>query len=1218
VSYSFCFGPSGSGKSQRLREILIGKAQASLACGGNDRTKYILVVPEQYSMQTQRELVQDHPARVLMNIDVLSFGRLAYRVFEETGADRRTVLDDIGKSLLLRRVAAGCEKDLQVLHRGIRRTGMIDEIKSVLSEFMQYGIDEAQIGQMADYAGSCGQRALQARLLDMKVLLRGFREAETDRYITSEQTMDLLAKAIPKAESLRGSVVIFDGFTGFSTVQYRVLIELIRCAKEVVFSLTAGFDSGPDMQEVAAGSLPGDQEALFYLSRRTVFDIIRLASGEKLKRGKDIYLPGASVLVSPAVLPRYGQNRVLSHLERHLFRYPLVPFSEKKTGETGSVLRLFAATTPQEEVRQIFSQIHRMIAQTGCAWRDFAIITADLAAYGDLIEAEASRYEVPVYIDRTSAVFHNILIEGIRSVLQISSENFSYASVFRYLRSGLSRLTLQETDILENYCIARGIRGRKKWAAPFDADCEEARIKFLREIQPVTGLGDSGDDLPRRARTAAVRTRELYAFLESCGAQGRMDSLADQFDAGGDVVRQKQYSQIYRAVIDLLDRIYDLAGEERMGARDYLELLEAGFTQIRLGTLPQRVDRVLVGDMERTRLTQVRHLFFAGANDGNIPRSASRGGILSDMDREFLAAGGAALAPTPRQQMFTQRLYLYLNMTKPSDTLTVSFAKTSQEGKSLRPSYLIAMLRSLFPQLKATFPEAEPPAGRIFGRADGMRLLADRLRVFAETGGGFAPAPDPAFYRDFTLLYGFFTSLEVEAADPSIRQAAETLRKAALYRYRPQILSPETALAVYGKTITGGISRMETAAKCLLCQHLQYGLRLKERETYEFAYADSGSLLHAALQKFDLLLQEASISWKDFSAEDARRFAHKALREEAAQYRNLLLYKSARDESRLARFEKSLLRTVDTLQYQIRQGDLMPVAAELQFGDFGPERGHLPAIRYDLEKGRNLYLVGKIDRFDMYAEKERRFIRLTDYKTGKKELDIDLIRRGLQLQLITYMEALREAGPARLDMIAAKRGGAAAFSGKGLPAGSPAEAVSLTTRSAEGGLPAAEDSGTDLLGKQAGIIPSAMLFYRIFEPVIEAAPVTDRLSPQEEDELTAAVRRQLRPTGLCLLDEESIAHLDRFFEEQSDVIPVKRKKAGGYAAGSRLLDPAQYQELAGAAREAVCRVANQILDGEITAAPAQIGTGRNACDYCPFKDACGFDLRIPGYVRRRD
>lgn len=1216
MSFSFCFGPSGAGKSAFLRKMIIGKAEVSMRDPLSGRKQYIFIVPEQYSMQTQRELVLDHPAHVLMNIDVLSFGRLAHRVFEETGVDQRIVLDDIGKSLLLRRVCSRCEKKLQVLSRGIHKPGMIDEIKSVLSEFMQYGIGEEQIFEMADYASGHGQNALSARLRDMQLLLKEFKAEERDRYVTGEETLDLLAASICRAESLQNSVIVFDGFTGFTPSQYRVVLELLRCAEEAYFSFTISNDTGPDIEEAMALGLTGSEKDLFYLTRRTVRDILKMAKEKGIRHGEDIYLPsgpdGCLLLNRPVSdspgekasgsegrmtsetleegleqenyrLFRFRNSRVLAHLEKSIFRHPMIPFSTGKRegkGDSYCGIRLFAASSPREEVGQIFSRIRDIIRGTGCAYRDFAIVTADLETYGDLFELEAGRCRIPVYIDRTSGVFHNILIEGIRGVLQISAESFSYASVFRYLRSGLSRLTNTEVDLLENYCLAHGVRGKRRWSMPFDASCEEARLRFLKEVEPVTGeTRGSG------ARTAGVRTRELYDFLVQCKAQERAQSLADEFGKNGDVVREKQYRQIYRAVIDLLDQIYGLAGQDRMSTRDYLELLEAGFSQIRLGTLPQRADRVLVGDMERTRLTQIRYLFFAGANEGNIPRSASRGGILSDMDREFLARSGAVLAPTPRQQIFTQRLYLYLNMTKPSELLTVSYSKSTQDKKSLRPSYLVTMLRNLFPDLKTEVPREGHPGEIVLDRTGGQSLLAEKLRCFVE---GQYPEGTKGF-ESFRLLYGFYTSPEV-MADQEVGKMVLRLRNAALYRYRPRKLKREIAAALYGSSITGGISRMETAANCLLRHHLRYGLALKERDLYEYAPVDEGTILHEALRRFDLALGREGLSWRSFSMKDAGRLGGEVLRKEAALYRDLLLFKSCRDERRLDRLERRLLRTVGTLQYQICRGDLDPVASELSFGGDGSVENSMPAIRFDLGRGRRLFLVGRIDRVDMYVEEGRRFIRIMDYKTGKNDLDEDMIRRGLRIQLITYMEALRNADPAILNTLA----------------GAPGESEN---------------------------IPSALLYYQMTEPVVslsaqEAVKVlrTDRKFVGETESGPAGeeaspgldmIRKKLRPTGLVYEMAESIAHLDRFFEKNSDVIPVGRT-GKGYSAASRIIDPDKYQELAQAARDAVCVIADRILDGRVDASPAVLDKKKTSCTYCPYIGACGFDMRIHGYTLRRE
>ena len=271
----------------------------------------------------------------------------------------------------------------------------------------------------------------------------------------------------------------------------------------------------------------------------------------------------------------------------------------------------------------------------------------------------------------------------------------------------------------------------------------------------------------------------------------------------------------------------------------------------------------------------------------------------------------------------------------------------------------------------------------------------------------------------------------------------------------------------------------------------------------------------------------------------------------------------------------------------------------------------MPAIRFELGDGRSLLLTGRIDRFDMCTEQGRRYLRIMDYKTGKNDLDEDLIRRGLQLQLITYMEALLNAGADRLDALA--------------------ETGSVQTNTM------GESGSGDHSPDVPEIIPSAMLYYRMNEPVIRktAADVLPVIpdpadadtepagssEPDREDLLhseDAAIRSQLRPTGLVYEDEESISHLHRSFSGRSDVIPVTRSTRGGYTAASRLMDGKKYRELAQMAREALCRLAVHILDGDVSAQPAVLDAKTTACDYCPYRDACGFDPRIPGYSYRKD
>ena len=1142
MGYRFVFGPSGSGKSTAIhKEILQESLRTMQDLRGKER--YIVLVPEQYSMRTQMELVTESPDRGIMDIDILSFGRLSYRIFEETGTSQGRVLGEIGKSLLIKRAASRCKKDLRVLGRNIGRLGMISEVKSVLSEFMQYGIGEAEIEDLIAFASSKGQKALQLRLEDLRTLYQGFQAEKKNVFYTAEESMELLAIVIPQAQSLKNCTLVFDGFTGFTPIQYQVIEALMKQAKDLVFVLTIGQDGGPHPSQLALGGPAFSDQDLFYLTRRTIMEITRRAAAAGVPRGEDLYLSGDT--------GRFADNPVLAHLERTLSRHPRRAYA----GESQGKIRLIEAASPEEEVRQACIMIRKMIRSHGYAYRDIAIICGDLETYGSLISRTAQTYDIPVYVDQTRRVIHNPLTEAVRSLLQIGIQGFDYEPVFRYLRSGISGLTREETDILENYCLEHGIRGRRKWRMPFDAETEPLRLRFLEEIAPMD-LIPAGEEEEKKAGhvlTVGERTERLYAFLVGIGAQAAMEAMAASFEEAGDVVRQKEYSQIYGSLIELLDQLHALLGKEPISAPDYLELLEAGIDEIRLGTLPQRVDRVLCGDMERTRPGSIRMLLFLGVNDGNIPRSASRGGILSDLDRELLTGQEHALAPAPREQINIQRFYLYLNLTKPADMLALSWSRISRDGRSLRPSYLIGEIRSLFPDLILEDPEREPALDQLTGQGDGLTLLAEMLRLYAE---GSLEEKDR---EDFLDLYRIFHAL------PQTGERLSALKASAFRRYDPLQLTRETARALYSDTIRGSISRLEKSAQCYMYQFLRYGLRLEKRREYTYEPADSGTILHGSLNLFSQKLKKAGLSWTDFDKEEGQALASQALAETAAAYHDQLLYSSERSMAELARLWKILDKTVETLQFQLRQGNFTPWDYEKAFGMGGDSE----PIRFALEGGRSLEMVGVIDRVDLCREGDRIYVKILDYKSGRKDLDPEQIQKGYQLQLLVYMNAV-------LDQLRRE---------------SPDREV----------------------------LPSAMLYYRLDNPMTEGNFTREDFEGEAPEDLhdkeAKEIRKKLRPTGMLLYDGDSLRNLDRELSGSSEVIPIRLTK-NGPDAYSKTYTEEEFGELTDRVTKTLCSIAENILDGNTAASPARLDAKRTACDYCEFKNVCGFDTRIPGYAFR--
>lgn len=964
MALQFYFGPSGSGKSKRLHQDVLHMAAKEPDCN------FLFLVPDQFTMQTQTDLVKESPGGGIMNIDVLSFGRLTHRIFEETGYGRKPVLDDTGKSLVLRKVASSVKEELPVLSGNLNKIGYIHEIKSAISEFKQYGLSVERVGELAEFSKSRG--TLYYKLKDLKTLYQAFDTYVAERFITTEDTLALLSQAVHESKIMKNSVVIFDGFTGFTPIQYRLIAELMELSRMVIVSVTLGEGENPYR-------IMGEQE-LFYLSKKTVRDLQKWAQKRNVRQAEDVYLGKDG-------LPRFRESRELAHLEKQLFRYPLKPYEESQKDSIPAI-QIREAMSPAGEVRGACILIKKLVLEQNYSYRDIAVVTGELETYGDFFEREAATYDIPVFIDRTRGILLNPFLEYIRSALRIVLQNFSYESVFHYLRSGLADFTMEETDLLENYILATGIKGRKKWGELFTRNAteqiNELRARLYGQMTP----------LLQKQETASGYVKALYEFIVAGRIQEKLLTFEEQFRADGEEERAKEYAQIYRLVMELLNQIEGLLREEAMTLQEFADILDSGFAEIEVGTIPGGVDRVIVGDMERTRLNQVKVLLFLGVNDGNIPRNANKGGIISDIDREFLKDSDIELAPTPRQQMFTQRLYLYMNMTKPSERLYLSYARISSDGKTLRPSYLIDTVKALFPcAYQGNLMEGkESVTERIMGKKDALPYVAEELRERAQGRAGGMTDEE------------FFCLCRIYWEDTAFRSQMEKLLQAAYEHYEHKPLGAMIARMVYGTVLENSVSRLERYAACAYAHFLQYGLNLKEREVFQLENTDLGNIYHEVLEVFSHRLKEHGYTWLDFPKEEGEQLLWEALENCSMQYGETILYSSARYQYMIERMYRILKRTIWALKEQLKSGKFMPEAFEMSFSRVE----NLDAVNITLSEEEKMKLRGRIDRLDTCEDEDHIYVKVIDYKSGNKKFDLAAVYYGLQLQLIVYMNVAAE------------------------------------------------------------------------------------------------------------------------------------------------------------------------------------------------------------------
>ena len=970
MALQLILGGSGSGKTTYLYDEVIRLSME------HPQEQYFLIVPEQFTMQTQKDIVTRHPNHGTMNIDIVSFARLAYRIFEELAVEQLSVLDDMGKSMVLRKVAAAQKRQLVLFGGQLSKPGFVGQLKSMLSEFYQYGITPEALREMAPSARS---PLLRQKLEDLALVEQSFQEYIEGHYITTEQVLDVLCRLIPESGLIRNSVIALDGYTGFTPVQYRLTELFLVYAKQVYITVTADEAAG------IYGKM-GIQN-LFYMSRQMAVRLSEIAEKNQVKKLPDIIL-------GEQKNRRFARRPELAWLEQNLFRYGT---ETAYTGEATDSIVFFQASNPSGEVSHIVHEIQRLVQEGKARYREIAVITGDLPGYGKEITHQFTQNQIPHFMDDKKNVLDNCLVELIRASLEAVRQDFSYESVMRYLRTGLVSQERTMVDRLENYILAMGIRGGKRfretWERTYrgagDLNVTEVNAFKDRVLAPLFAMQER---FRQADLTIAGMTEAVLTLLADCRAEEQLESYQEYFTKIGEHRLAKEYGQVYGLVTELLKRLSDLLGEERVSRKEYLEILDAGFAELKVGVIPAVADRVVVGDITRTRLAHIRVLFFAGVNDGIVPARKERGSLLSDRDRDFLGEHHLELAPTAREESFQQRFYLYLMMTKPSKQLILSWCRTGADGKSRRPSFLIGELRAMFPDAVLTDQETQMDS-EIYSVAEAKQRLSTKLGQYRD--GQLEQDEEKA---QFLELYRWFASS---------KDNQKTLRRfmdAAFFVYEQQGISHAVAKALYGEILSGSVTRLEQYAACAYSHFLRYGLELLERKRFELASSDIGTLFHESIDLCFRRVKEKQYDWHTMTNETRDMLVEECVAAVTENYGNTILGSSARNRYLAQRVGQITKRTVWALQQQIKKGDFIPAGFEVSFS----AADNLSAMKIALSESEVLHLRGRIDRMDVCEDGGKVYVKIIDYKSGSTSFDLLALYYGLQLQLVVYMDAVTE------------------------------------------------------------------------------------------------------------------------------------------------------------------------------------------------------------------
>lgn len=992
-------GRSGSGKTTYCLNEIREQLRAN-----PDGPPLILLVPEQATFQTEYALLKNSGLHGTIRAQALSFRRLAFRVMQETGGTALVPIGDTGKHMLLYKVVYRLSPQLKLFQGGADQPGFIDRLVELLTEWKRYGLNAELLQEKTNAAQSEHSGLLQRKLHDLQLIYSEMEQELAGNYIDAEDYLDYLQHDFALAPSMKGARIWVDGFYGFTPTEYEALGSLLKSADEVTVTLT--LDRAYEAEE-----RPHELD-LFHPTAETYGTLLKLAARHQV----DLLPPR---LLDEAVPYRFRNNAMLAHLEKHYGeRVPLLLPDKQKLEplHPSCGVSLHAAANRRAEVEAVARDMMRRTQTEGLRWRDIAVMMRNAEDYSDYIKLVFKDYGIPFFVDQKEKALHHPLVEFIRSALETVLFGWRYDAVFRCIKTELlfpidESLPREWFDLLENYALAAGIDGwkwldRKRWyplvSVSLEDDSEiETKIsdRAQREFDMVLAAREAvvpllrrfGDSLKKAADVKAM-CEALYRLLDHADAADRLERWGRHDMEAGNVQRARSHRQLWDSVMGLLDQLVELAGEQTMAPELFAGMVEAGLDSLKMAAVPPALDQVLIGSMDRTRSGQIQVCYVLGANDGVMPMRVQEDGILTEPEREQLAADGIAMAPSVRRRLLDERFMIYNALTTPSRHLWMSWALADEEGKSLLPSEIVRQVCLHYPGIPVTSPAAVPSpsmdeAEQLAYIAHPQRALSYLISMLRAWQQG---SDIPPFWWD---LYNWF------AIHPVWQPKLQLLAGSLHYRNQVNVLAKDTARQLYGARMQVSVSRMERFVSCPFQHFAIHGLKLRERKLYRLDAPDVGQLFHAALSK---LAGGLGHRWGTLPPSEIKAAAAQTVDELAPKLQSQILLSSSRFQYIARKLKEIVAQAAIMLGEHARRAEFQPVGTEV---DFGPE-GTLPPLVLTLKDGAEMEIIGRIDRVDAAMTEGGLLLRVLDYKSSSTHLRLEEVAYGLSLQMLTYLDVL--------------------------------------------------------------------------------------------------------------------------------------------------------------------------------------------------------------------
>lgn len=1050
------YGRSGSGKS----EYIYNKIKEEIKSG----IKTYIITPEQFSFTAEKKLLETLEEGATTTVEVLSFERMAYRVIKEVFGEGTKNLINSSKAMIISSLLEEYQSNFNFLSKSMEN---IDMILKQITEFKKHNITvemlESQIEKTND-------TYLKLKLKDMLFIYSKFEEKIRSDYIDENDLLTLLADNIEKSHLFDNAIFYIDEFAGFTKQEYNVLSSLMQIAKEIYITVCTD-----DLRVIKSPEVD-----IFYDNKQTIQTLKQIGEIKK-----EIHLDKSY---------RF-KNAELEHLEKNIFAIPYTIY-----GKNVENISLTIAKNEFEEIEYVAKEIFKLVRDKGYRYKDIGVITKNLEEYTSLCKAIFSEYNIPVFIDEKKDITQDIFIKYVLSILDIFAKNWSYESVFNYLKTGIVKV--DRIYELENYCLKWNIKGKKWYESPWNFDEDTSFLEIQKEVViPLLALKKNLDGV----KTADKISKELYNFL--------INNISDE---------ENIQPESFNVVVEVLDEISDLFENIKMSFDTYIKLLKTGLSHKEIGQIPQTVDKVTVGDVNRSKTHKIRAIFVIGVNDGIFPSVQSSEGFFNDKDREGLKKQGIELAKGTLEKMYEENFNIYKAFSTAEEKIYISYPAADIEDKPLRKSTMISKLKRIYPKLEEKV--YEPNNAEIYNKEV----------TFANLLSSVNEQKDKEWYE----LYKWYKD------DEKWAKKLDNALNGLDYTNVPEKINKENVRKLYGSTLNTTVSRLEKYRSCSFAYYLKYGLKLSDKEKMDIKPVDTGSFMHEVIDTFFKKVDDI----KNITEEDMKKVIDEIIEEELSLKKNYIFTATAKYRTLVRRLKKVIYLSMKYIVQSLKLSDFDVLQSELEFGN-----NNYPAIEMTLEDGRRVSITGKVDRIDIAKAPNGKYMRIIDYKSSTKDIELNKVIAGLQLQLLTYVDAIKQK----------------------------------------------ENSE-----------PAGALYFTLLEPKIIGT--NKNMTKVEIEDI---IRKNYKMNGLVLADVNVIKMMDNTLESgKSNIIPVSLNESGeiNYKS-SKTVTKEEFENLQKYTIDIIKQISKEILDGEINLKPYYIvNEKKTPCTYCEYKSICQFNPRMAG------